>query len=268
MMQNEVTNTTECLVVDPSFDHGLEQTVLPGTGLRLVAPTRRDSYQNRLADAEGDVAEMYQVNARWRRGALDDLPDVDEQKSLRKWFLESGRVFDLSGEREGPMVSLDTLPASLGEALTVLARVGLQSGLLFAADVLVIVDEWVHLLPAGEEFLVRTRLFDDVRRRELVESVSVDVRHAFMGAPVFLAVVLAPQRLQVTHGPRGYRNALLETGMLVGNLGTIFAEHGLNITIAVDFVDTTVDRVLDQDGVERFVVALASITGSNSNGDQ
>ena len=65
----------------------------------------------------------------------------------------------------------------------------------------------------------------------------------------------------------GYRNALLETGMLVGNLGTIFAEHGLNITIAVDFVDTTVDRVLDQDGVERFVVALASITGSNSNGD-
>jgi hypothetical protein len=268
MMQNEVTNTTECLVVAPSFDHGLEQTVLPGTGLRLVAPTRRDSYQNRLADAEGDVAEMYQVNARWRRGALDDLPDVEEQKSLRKWFLESGRVFDLSGETEGPMVSLDTLPASLGEALTVLARVGLQSGLLFAADVLVIVDEWVHLLPAGEEFLVRTRLFDDVRRRELVESVSVDVRHAFMEAPVFLAVVLAPQRLQVTHGPRGYRNALLETGMLVGHLGTIFAEHGLNITIAVDFVDTTVDRVLDQDGVERFVVALASITGSNSNGDQ
>ena len=166
------------------------------------------------------------------------------------------------------MVSLDTLPASLGEALTVLARVGLQSGLLFAADVLVIVDEWVHLLPAGEEFLVRTRLFDDARRRELVESVSVDVRHAFRGAPVFLAVVLVPQRLQVTHGPRGYRNALLETGMLVGNLGTVFAQHGLNITIAVDFVDTTVDRVLDQDGVERSVVALASITGSNNNGDQ
>ena len=100
MTQNEVTNTTECLVVDPSFEHGLEQTVIPGTGLMLVAPTRRDSYQNRLADAEGDVAEMYQVNARWRRGALDDLPDVEEQKSLRKWFLESGRVFDLSGEEE------------------------------------------------------------------------------------------------------------------------------------------------------------------------
>lgn len=39
MTQNEVTNTTECLVVDPSFEHGLEQTVIPGTGLMLVAPT-------------------------------------------------------------------------------------------------------------------------------------------------------------------------------------------------------------------------------------
>lgn len=268
MKQNAVEDATTSPVVEPSFEHGLEQTVLPGTGLTLAAPTRRDLYQNRLANAEGDVAELYQVNARWRRGSLDDLPDVEEQKSLRRWFLESGRVFDLAEGHEGPMVSLQDLPEPLGDALAVLARAGSQSGLLFAADVLVIRDGWTHLLPAGKQHLVRTRAFDEARRRELIESVSADMRPAFVEAPTLLAVVLAPQRLQVTHGPRGYRNALLETGMLVGNLGSVFAERGLNPTIAVDFVDTTVDRVLDQDGVERSVVALASIGSPQQNGDE
>lgn len=166
------------------------------------------------------------------------------------------------------MVSLDTLPASLDETLTVLARASLQSGLLFAADVLVVTDKWVYLLLTSGGFLVRTRLFDDARRRELVESVPVDIRHAFMGALVLLAVVPAPQQLQATHNPRDYRNTLLETGMFVGNLGTIFTEHSPSITIVVDFVDTTVDRVLDQDRVKRLVVTLALITGLNNNGNQ
>lgn len=203
-------NATQSPVVEASFEHGLEQTVLPGRGLTLCAPSRRDLYQNRLADASGDVAEMFQINARWRRGAFEELPNVEEQKALRRWFLNAGRVFDFVDSGPSPMLPLAQVQAPLGPALAAMARAGAESGLLFAADILVIADGWSYLLPAGQEHLVRLRTFTQQQRRDLVAAVSHDVRQAFDEASCHLAVVVSPQRVQVTHGPRGYRNALME----------------------------------------------------------
>ncbi|MDO5068134.1 MAG: hypothetical protein Q4D96_12705 [Propionibacteriaceae bacterium] len=260
-------NATQNPVVEASFEHGLEQTVLPGRGLTLCAPTRRDLYQNRLADTTGDVAEMFQVNARWRRGAFQELPDVEEQKALRRWFLNAGRVFDMVGSGPGPMLPLAQISAPLGPALATMARMGADSGLLFAADIIVIADGWSHLLPAGQEHLVRLRTFTQQQRRDLVAAISPDARHAFDEASCHVAVVASPQRVQVTHGPRGYRNALMEVGMLIGNIGSLMATRGLHPTVAVDFIDTTVDHILDQDGVERFVAALISLNPQDPKGD-
>ena len=266
-----MTATTEkapqAPVVEASFEHGLEQTVLPGRGLTLCAPSRRDLYQNRLADTSGDVAEMFQINARWRRGAFDELPDVEEQKALRRWFLDAGRVFDQVDAVPGPMLPLARIPAPLGPALAAMARGGADSGLLFAADIIVIADGWSHLLPAGQEHLVRLRTFTAQQRTDLVAAVSPDARPAFEEAPCHLAVVASPQRVQVTHGPRGYRNALMEVGMLIGNIGSLMASRGLHPTVAVDFIDTAVDHILDQDGVERFVAALISLNQHDPKGD-
>ncbi|WIK64421.1 hypothetical protein [Gleimia hominis] len=248
---------------EPAFEHGLEQTVLPGRGLTLCAPTRRDLYQNRLADCEGDPAELFQINARWRRGAFADLPDITEQQALRKWFHSTGRAFTTTSFDSGPMTQLCDIPGKMGKALLALADAGRASGLLFAADVIVLMDGWAHLLPSGQNCLVKTRTFSDQQRGDVIEAVSPDVRSTFTDAASYLAIVASPQRLQVTHGPRGYRNALMEIGMLVGNIGTLMASHGLNPTVAVDFIDTTVDRTLDLDGVERFTAALVALKPNN-----
>ena len=261
-------NATQSPVVEASFEHGLEQTVLPGRGLTLCAPSRRDLYQNRLADASGDVAEMFQINARWRRGAFEELPNVEEQKALRRWFLNAGRVFDFVDSGPSPMLPLAQVQAPLGPALAAMARAGAESGLLFAADILVIADGWSYLLPAGQEHLVQLRTFTQQQRRDLVVAVSHDVRQAFDEASCHLAVVVSPQRVQVTHGPRGYRNALMEVGMLIGNIGSLMAGRGLRPTVAVDFIDTAVDQTLDQDGVERFVAALVSLNPDNPKEDE
>ncbi|MDK6400289.1 hypothetical protein QP426_07750 [Pauljensenia sp. UMB1235] len=245
--------------VEPAFEHGLEQTVLPGRGLTLCAPTRRDLYQNRLADCEGDPAELFQINARWRRGAFDELPDVTEQQALRKWFHSSGRVFSTTGSDTGPMVPLRDVPAPLGPALLALADAGSSSGLLFAADIIVLTEGWAHLLPSGQRCLVKTRTFSDQQRTDLVDAVVPDARDAFAAALSYIAIVASPQRLQVTHGPRGYRNALMEVGMLVGNVGNLMATHRMRPSVTVDFIDTTVDRTLDLDGVERFAAALVAL---------
>ena len=111
------------------------------------------------------------------------------------------------------------------------------------------------------------RTFTAQQRTDLVAAVSPDARPAFEEAPCHLAVVASPQRVQVTHGPRGYRNALMEVGMLIGNIGSLMASRGLHPTVAVDFIDTAVDHILDQDGVERFVAALISLNQHDPKGD-
>lgn len=267
MSAKSFENATTSPVVEPSFEHGLEQTVLPGIGLTLIAPTRRDLYQNRLAAAEGDVAELFQINSRWRRGDLAKLPGVEEQKTLRTWFLSSGRIFALAEGQTGPTVPFSTMLDPLGAALAKIADVGASSGLLFPADVVVLLDGWSHLVPAGATSMVRMRRFEAHRRNDMVTSISPDMRPAFEAAIAIVAVIVSPKRIQVTHGSRGLRNALLETGMLIGNLGPMLAGCGLRPAVAVDFEDTTIDRALDLDGVERFTVALIALRKTPSDGE-
>ena len=102
----------------------------------------------------------------------------------------------------------------------------------------------------------------------MVTSISPDMRLAFETAIAVVAVIVSPKRIQVTHGSRGLRNALLETGMLIGNLGSMLAGCGLRPAIAVDFEDTTIDRVLDLDGVERFTVALIALHEAVPDGER
>ena len=47
--------------------------------------------------------------------------------------------------------------------------------------------------------------------------------------------------------------------MLVGNVGNLMATHRMRPSVTVDFIDTTVDRTLDLDGVERFAAALVAL---------
>jgi hypothetical protein len=268
MTAKSFENTTTSPAVEPSIEHGLEQTVLPGVGLTLIAPTRRDLYQNRLAAAEGDVAELFQINSRWKRGDLAKLPDVEEQKALRAWFLSSGRMFTLAEGQTGPTVPFSTMADPLGVALAKIVDAGTSSGLLFSADIAVILDGWSHLAPAGATSMVRMRRFEVNRRNDMVTSISPDMRLAFETAIAVVAVIVSPKRIQVTHGSRGLRNALLETGMLIGNLGSMLAGCGLRPAIAVDFEDTTIDRVLDLDGVERFTVALIALHEAVPDGER
>jgi hypothetical protein len=68
------------------------------------------------------------------------------------------------------------------------------------------------------------------------------------------------------YGERGYRRALMETGVLVTNLCGLALESGLRPYPLVDFVDTDVDDLLGNDGVERFCAAVVPLAMPSPNG--
>ncbi|MEX0153349.1 hypothetical protein [Microbacterium sp. LMI1-1-1.1] len=247
--------------VEPGYEHGVEQTVLSGPGLQLLAPTPRDLYQHRLHDVDGSIAEVYQANARWRLADLDSAPSESEAQQLRAWFLSSGRTYStVEGNSSGVQLALADVPPPLGPALVALARLGGESGLLYASDVVVLWRGVTWLLPASSSHLVLMRTVGAALQRRLLRAVPTDKRVAFETASAILSVTTVPWRIEILQGPRGYRAALQQSGLLLTALMQTVARAGAAAVVTTEFADVEVDTVFDQDGVERFTTALVAVS--------
>lgn len=197
----------------------------------------------------GPVSEVYQVNARWRPADLQRLATEEEQKELRTWFLESGRTYQtVQGAAHSVLLPLTDLPQPFGLALGKLAEHGQEAGLLYPADLVLLFAGHSWLLPAGADALVRMRVLLPENLAQLAAAVPESKREAMASADCILSITTVPWRIEVSHGPRGYRNALLETGLLMAQTMQMLMQARVSPTVAVDFVDTVVDRLLDQDG--------------------
>lgn len=255
---------------EPGYEHGVEQTVLSGPGLQLLNPGPRDLYQHRMHDVEGSVSELYQANARWRTCDLNAAPTDDEQQELRTWFLESGRTYTtIEGDTSGIQVPLRQIPPPLGPALAALAEIGGESGVFYASDIVVVWRGYTWLLPASTECLVRMRRVTDEMLDRLRGAVAASKRDVFEAATAIVSVTTVPWRIEIMQGPRGYRVAVQQSGLLLAATMQTLTRAGGGPTVATEFADVVVDEVLDQDGVERFTTALISVAAATevSQGD-
>jgi hypothetical protein len=240
----------------------LEQTVLPSPHVALLAPSARDAYAHRLADAVGTAAEQYQANSRMRPWELVDVPTDEDVAALREWFLRTGRTYDsqsLVDGAEAPLRPLAGLPGPIAGVLSHFGVDGQFANSLFANDIVVALDDELLLMPPRGAALVFERQVPDWRRR-LADAVPPPQRDHVERAAAVLAVVTVPWRHMVLYGERGYRRALMETGTLTSSLCGLAAKAGLRPRPLLDFVDTTVDDLLGNDGVERFCAALVTLT--------
>lgn len=257
--ENRIVFETE----EPGYEHGVEQTVLSGPGLQLLNPTARDQYQHRLHDVDGSVSELFQANARWRQCDLIAAPTEDEQKQLRSWFLASGRTYTtVDDDTSGVQIPLNQVPAPLGSALAALAEIGGDSGVLYASDIVVVWQGHTWLLPASSDRLVRMRRLSEEQLNRLHAAVPNDKRAAFDEAMAIVSVTTVPWRIEIMQGPRGYRVALQQSGLLLAATMQILSRAGGAPIVATEFADVPVDDVLDQDGVERFTTALIAVSSS------
>lgn len=248
---------------EPGYEHGVEQTVLSGPGLQLLNPGPRDLYQHRMHDVDGSVSELYQANARWRACDLTAAPTDDEQQELRSWFLESGRTYTtVEGDTSGIQVPLRQIPPPLGPALAALAEIGGESGVFYASDIVVVWRGHTWLLPASADCVVRMRTVTGDMLALLCGAIPASKREAFTDATAIVSVTTVPWRIEIMQGPRGYRVALQQSGLLLAATMQTLTRAGGGPTVATEFADVVVDDVLDQDGVERFSTALISVAAA------
>ena len=249
-------------MTDRAFLDGLEQTVLPSPNVHLLAPTPRVAFQTRLADARGNVAELFQANSRMRSWELARLPSADDERVMLDWFLGGGRRYpdaDLRPEAEAPMRALGTLEPRLAGLLGRFGPTGPLAPSLYAADLMVIHHDELLLMPPRGDALVLERALPGALG-ELAAAVRAEHRDLVEAAACVLALVVVPWRHMVRYGPRGFKRALLETGVLLSGLCRAAAENGLRPSPVLDFVDTVVDGLLENDGIERFCVAIVALS--------
>ena len=264
-------NTSE-LTTPSTAHHGLEQTVLPSPTIVALDPSPREIHQTRLAYLQPMASELYQANSRLRSWEHDALPSPENETAVRRWMLDSRRthaseVVDRT-RAEAPLRDLDELPAPLDRLFEVVAREGFDAGFLFPADLHVLLDGWIWLLPPGGTQLVAERRLRAPRREALIGAVATQHRAGVEAADALLAFTTVPWRLQVLHGERGYRRALMETGIAVSRVCGLAGAAGLNPEAVVDFVETTVDDCLFNDGVERFCTALVPLRRAPSTAQE
>jgi hypothetical protein len=240
----------------------LEQTLLPSPNVTLLAPGARDTYTHRLGDALGTAAEYYQANSRMRPWELPDVPSDEQAAALREWLLHTGRTYDPVSLVDGaaaPLRPIAGLPAPLGRVLGRFGPDGPLAETLFANDLMVLDGDELLLMPPRADVLVFERRVPGWRAR-LAAAVPQPHQVAVRDATAVFAVVTVPWRHMVLYGERGYRRAVMEAGVLTTNLHGLAAGAGLRPRLLLDFVDTTVDDLLGDDGVERFCAALLVLT--------
>lgn len=261
-VEDAAPNTTE-LATPSTAHHGLEQTVMPSPTIVSLAPSPRELHQTRLAYLQPLASELYQANSRLGPWERDALPDPDDETAVRRWMLESRRDHDpdvVDGSRApAPLRAFADLPAPLDRLFAVIAHEGEDAGFLFPVDLHVLLEGWIWLLPPGGGRLVAERRLRPERRDALVGAVADQHRDALESADLVLAFSTVPWRLQVLHGERGYRRALMETGIAVSRVCGVAGAAGLRPDAVVDFVETTVDDCLFNDGIERFCTALVPL---------
>jgi SagB-type dehydrogenase family enzyme len=217
----------------PAAAAGLEQTILPSPNISALDPTPKESYQTRLRDARGTLAEQYHVNSRLRPWELSRLPSEEDARSIRDWFLASGRAWsddhlDPDARAAAPMRPLAALPMPVGPFLQRFCE--RQGPALYAADLMLVLgDELLLVSPAGEDVIVERSLGADAQRR-LAQQVRPTHRAGLAEALCVLAVTTVPWRHMVLYGERGFRRALMETGVLITNLCGLAMECGLRPT--------------------------------------
>lgn len=240
---------------------GLEQTLMPSPNLRLLDPSARDEYQARLGDARGTLAETYHLRSRLRPWELQTLPSDADAQALRDWMHGSGRTYGDEFLAEGgagkAVRDLAQLAQPVGSFLAAFCRG--QGPAMNAVDVTVVDgDDLLLLAPAGDCLVFERSLGADSRAR-LAQQVHRERRGAVEAAACVLAVMTVPWRQMVLYGERGFRRALMETGVITASLCGVAIQAGLRPTAIVDFADTEVDELLYNDGVERFCTALVTI---------
>lgn len=244
-----------------------EALITPPSSIDLIRGPR-ECYLRRLMSHERNVAEIFHENSKLCSTSIRSVPlDEDKLAATRKWYFETGyqaRPSDFNAEevhRLGIHVQASDLPEVLSILMTEIAESPRFSSLLFGLDLWVLLDRALYRVPPLSSTLWLEQRFDDESLSRLTKAVPPLAPLQRPDAVFFLG--LAPWRYMALQGVRGYRRCLMDAGSFTQQLSERSIGLGADIQEIYDFYDVRLDNLLMLDGVERSIVVVMTLSGTN-----
>lgn len=260
-----MTPDTETSAYAPGLDHllrrTLEQTLIPSPNVVELAPGKAAGFVNRVAPQQDDVAELFHLNSRLSRHQPDHRLTDSEREGVRRWYFDTcGRhdPADFAGESNTVRRPHTALPGPLAAVCAPFGDGGQLATLLYSCDLMVVVPDALCRQQPGENALWVERLLDGPSAlAPMVPDESA--AEALRAADAALVLTGVPWRNMLSHGPRGYRRMLMDTGVLLDVVGGLAMRAGLEAFPVLDFYDDELDTLLHCDGLERSALAVVAL---------
>ncbi|MFN8037482.1 MAG: hypothetical protein U0V73_16300 [Acidimicrobiia bacterium] len=239
------------MTIDEALPPALEYpTVEPESAIELRWNPEQD-VRRRLLPGPPHVAELYHVNAALDAFRLGEIAPPAEIEQVRETYLATSFGPTAGTEPDAWRELCTDLGDPVAACLASVHDVPSVRAALFGADICWLDGSQLWRVAATRPVLVREAAVFPEHLEELAASTVEPPRSTRL-----VAIVLCPWRYMSLVGPRGYRRALVDAGILVSHLATSAADLRFAWRVHHDFVDRAVNRVLLADGVERAAVVL------------
>lgn len=247
------------------LQRSLEQTLIPSPSVTELDPDTLGETISRLAAVAGDAGERYHLASALTATTMDRLADLESAAFVRQWYFttaaDGARALAEQGStRVLPAAALDPALAFCVAPFTDPVP---SAATLFGVDVVVTHDRGLWKVVPGTGALTFEGTFDPGHAERVAAACRVWSPDADVTATSFVFVVGPFARSSYLSGARGYRQALLAAGAVLGHLASRWeaypGDHPL-LAVHDTFVDRVVDEVLRNDGVERGALAVVGLT--------
>ncbi|MDO4665452.1 MAG: hypothetical protein Q4A71_04505 [Actinomycetaceae bacterium] len=231
----------------------LEQTLIPPTTVRELDPDVIESAVTRLNSTTGSPSESYLVNSEFTSADLKRLPSPEEAKTLRNYFYSTAV--------EGYEKSLGTRWARSWEPDELVAQLlspawnnPVVAQGLYGVDLLALVDKQLwRQIPSKPGALFERNVGSEFVRE--VARIMPEPAPDFTAGSLLL-LVGSHVRMQFTHGIQAARGMMQSAGMVIGALTNQAIALNMQPVIISHFNNSSMNRLVDADGVDRAVVAV------------
>ncbi|WP_156724697.1 nitroreductase family protein [Streptomyces apocyni] len=250
----------------PGLDHllrrTLEQTLIPSPNVVELAPGKAAGFVNRVAPAQDDVAELFHLNSRLSRHRPDDRLTEAEREGVRRWFFTTcgqHRAEDFTAESNTVRRPHTELPVPLGALCGPFGEDGPLTSLLYGCDLMVVGADALCRQQPGENALWVERHLDGGPAALAPTMIDVAAAEALHTAQAALVLTGVPWRSMLFGGPRGYRQMLMDAGVLLDVVCGLAGQAGYEAFPVRDFYDDELDTLLHCDGLERSALAVVAL---------
>lgn len=232
----------------------LEQTLIPPTTVVELDPDSVDATTSRIADTNGSLSEMYQLNSQHTPATLQRLPDAASRRTIRTFYFETTmKSFEKQhSQGNGRTLQASELPSQIASVLSPLWTDPAVVDSLYSVDVLVLIDGAVWRSVPGTTGFLREKQWTEEQQALLQDALP---KRELDGKGVVLLVGHLARTAYLA-GDRAARSIGVMTGIVSGALHRAGSAASIDLEIVDGFIDAHLNRAAGCDGVERSVTAV------------